>query len=139
MKQGCRMHVDGRDHYECMFVLRLLRFGIGYDVYFPPPSPTQSPDDGGWKIMRPSWCEKVSGPGSTAAKKKQQRQNQMQQQKRDQALMPDWGSNDNNAAALSSFESSTGPYGMRSGKGPHHNNNHHHHHHNQESFTTKAI
>jgi hypothetical protein len=32
MKSGCQMHVDGRDHYECMFVLRLARFNIGYEV-----------------------------------------------------------------------------------------------------------
>ena len=25
----CRMHVDGRDHYECMFILHLERHNIG--------------------------------------------------------------------------------------------------------------
>jgi hypothetical protein len=32
LKSGCQMHVDGRDHYECMFILRLARFNIGYEV-----------------------------------------------------------------------------------------------------------
>jgi len=30
--KACQMHVDGRDHYECMFILRLARFNIGYEV-----------------------------------------------------------------------------------------------------------
>ena len=28
----CPMYVDGRDNYECMFILRLARFNIGYEV-----------------------------------------------------------------------------------------------------------
>ena len=28
----CPMYVDGRDNYECIFILRLARFNIGYEV-----------------------------------------------------------------------------------------------------------
>jgi hypothetical protein len=78
------MYVDGRDYYECFFIFRLARFNMGYEVYYPPIEKTEeeegeddeSPnnansyhgstksngqvaksaqDDGGWRIIRPSW------------------------------------------------------------------------------------
>jgi len=39
-------------------------------VYFPPTSSTTTIDDGGWKILRPSWCTKFGQPNGQGASNK---------------------------------------------------------------------
>ena len=34
-----------------------------YEVYFPPITATSTVNDGGWKVLRPSWCSKPPSGG----------------------------------------------------------------------------